>query len=97
MNTVGFDFDVDIYINRFVPRPRLYLLPKPISWFLGYRSSPERPIGNVLVWFWSFLGAFISIIVIEAVFRTETLMAHGTPLVIASLVLFLFGFPLTCG
>jgi hypothetical protein len=80
------DFDVDHYINRFVPRPRLQLLPKPISWFLGYRSKPVPRIGNVVVWFWSFIGAFAGILVIEAVFQTKGIKDHGAPTVIASLV-----------
>jgi hypothetical protein len=81
-----FDFDVDHYINHFVPRSRIYLLPKPISWFLGYRAERSRPIGSVLVWWWAFFGAFCSILVIEAVFQTERLKMEKTPLVIASLV-----------
>jgi len=85
MREIAFNFDVDHYINRFIPRPRLHLLPTPISWFLGYRSSPTRPTGNVVVWFWAFIGAFAGILVVEAVFHAGTLMAHGTPTVIASL------------
>jgi hypothetical protein len=80
------DFDVDHYINRFVPRPRFHLLPKPISWFLGYRSKPMPRIGSVLVWFWSFIGAFAGILVIEAVFQTKGIKDLGAPTVIASLV-----------
>ncbi|CZR50800.1 related to HPP family protein [Phialocephala subalpina] len=80
-----FDFDVDRYINHFVPRSRIYMLPKPISWFLGYRAERNRPIGSVLVWWWAFFGAFCSILVIEAVFQTERLKMEKTPLVIASL------------
>jgi hypothetical protein len=81
------DFDVDSYINRFVPRPRLYLLPKPISWFLGYRSEPTRPIGDVLTWVWACIGAFCGLLVVEAVFHTSGIKDLGTPVVIASLVL----------
>jgi hypothetical protein len=86
MGAQDIEFDIDNYINRFIPRNRLRLLPKPISWFLGYRSSSPSRIGNVLVWWWAFLGAFAGILVVEAVFRTEQLQSEGTPIVIASLV-----------
>ena len=80
------DFDIDRYINRIIPRNRLHLLPKPISWFLGYRNSSPPRIGNVFVWWWAFIGAFAGTLVVEAVFHTEALRAEGTPIVIASLV-----------
>jgi hypothetical protein len=80
------DFDVDHYINRFVPRPRLYLLPRPASRLLGYRSQPAPRIGSVLVWLWAFLGAFAGLLVVQAVFQSKGIKDHGAPTVIASLV-----------
>lgn len=82
----SYNFDVDRYIIRIVPRSRLYLLPKPVSWFLGHRETPRKPIGNVVTWFWAFIGAFIGILVVEAVFMTETLKTEGAPVIVASLV-----------
>jgi len=79
------DFDIDRYINPIIPRNRLHLLPKPISWILGYRNSAPPRIGNVLVWWWAFIGAFAGILIVEAVFQTKHLQAEGTPIVIASL------------
>lgn len=86
MNRPSFNFDIDYYVNRIVPRSRLHLLPKSISWFLGYREGPQRQIGNVLIWFWAFLGAFVGILVVEAVFQSDLVAAHGTPVIIASFV-----------
>jgi hypothetical protein len=80
------DFDVDHYINCFVPHPRLHLLPKPISWILGYRSQPIARIGSVLIWLWAFVGAFAGLLVVQAVFQSEGIRDHGAPTVIASLV-----------
>lgn len=80
------DFDIDYYLNPFVPRPRLYLLPRPISWFLGYRKTPRKPVGSLLVHLWSFLGAFVGIAIVEAVFMTRYFEVRGTPVVIASFV-----------
>lgn len=83
---LGPSFNVDDCINRFLPHPRLDRLPRSISWFLGYREQPRQQIGSVLVWFWAFTGAFLGILVVEAVFRTAVLKAHGTPTVIGSFV-----------
>jgi len=85
MNEPAFDFDIDHYINRFVPRSRLYILPTPISWILGYRTKPMPRIGSVLVLFWAFIGAFAGILVVEAVFHTKGIEDLGAPTVIASL------------
>ncbi|KAK6586596.1 hypothetical protein PZA11_001653 [Diplocarpon coronariae] len=81
----AFNFDIDRYINPFVPRSRLYLLPKPISWFLGHRGKAPAPLCDVTAWFWAFVGAFAGILAIEAVFRTERLRSDGAPIVVASL------------
>lgn len=86
MPSVATSFDIDRYINRFVPPSWLHRLPKPIARFLGYRHPPAPPIGNVLVWWWAFIGAFSGILIVEAVFHTNKLQAEGVPLVIASLV-----------
>jgi len=85
MSKVDFDFDIDRFIDRIVFRSFVHKLPKPVSWFLGHRSPSRPAIGSLLVWFWSFIGAFCGILVVEAVYHTETLRSDGTPIVIASL------------
>lgn len=85
-------FDIDNYLNRFVPRSRLYLLPKPVSFWFGYRapvadtSKPATPAAsNLLVWLFAFLGGFIGISIIENVFlHLPILDGHQVPIVIAS-------------
>lgn len=67
-------FDIDNLLNPFVPRSRFDLLPLPVSRWFGYRppkdtSTPAPPPVSVpLVWFFSFIGAFIGIAIIENVF-----------------------------
>jgi len=34
-------FDIDNYLNQINPLPRFYLLPKPISYFFGYRAPSK--------------------------------------------------------
>lgn len=78
--------DVDKYINSYLPRNCIHLLPKPLSHFLGHRDTPRRQIGNLLVAGWAFLGAFVGVIVIEATFMIPAIHDHGVPLLIASFV-----------
>lgn len=80
------DFDIDHYINPFIPRSRLYRLPRTVSRFLGYRATPSSRTGRILVCIWAFIGTFCGLAIIEAVFRSEALRKHGTPVVVASLV-----------
>jgi len=80
------DFDIDRYLNRFIPKNRLNLLPKPISWFLGYRESPRPPVGNILEWFWASTGAFLGLLVVSAVLQSPGLKSRGSPSIIASFV-----------
>ncbi|PMD51831.1 HPP family protein-like protein [Hyaloscypha bicolor E] len=84
MQEPALDFVVHHDINHIVPRPRLHLLPKPISWILGYRSQPMPQIGSVLVWLWAFVGAFAGLLVVQAVFQSKGIKVHGAPTVIAS-------------
>ncbi|ESZ97953.1 hypothetical protein SBOR_1676 [Sclerotinia borealis F-4128] len=79
------DFDIDHYLNRYIPAPRLYILPTSISRFLGYRSQPRSRTGSVVIWFWAFIGAFCGIAIVENVYRTAYFKERGSPLVIASL------------
>ncbi|KAF7877574.1 hypothetical protein EAF04_001249 [Stromatinia cepivora] len=78
------DFDIDQYLNRFIPSPKFYILPTPISWFLGYRSNPRPRTGSLVIWFWAFIGAFCGIAIIENIYRSAYFKERGSPLVIAS-------------
>lgn len=80
------NFDIDEHLNRFIPASRLHLLPEPLSWFLGYRTKPRKPVGNVIVWWWAFIGAFAGLLVVEAVYMLPGLKKEGAPIIIASLV-----------
>ncbi|TKA82409.1 hypothetical protein B0A49_00007 [Cryomyces minteri] len=80
------NFDIDNYLNRIVPASRLNRLPKPISHFLGYRVKPPTEPGHVLIWFWSFFGAFVGILTIAGSFKASRLIqSHHPPVIFASL------------
>jgi CBS-domain-containing membrane protein len=80
-----FDFDIDDYLNPFIPHSHLNLLPKPISRLLGYRSTPQKSIGSLLVCTWAFIGAFTSISLISLLFHVLPVRwPSNAPIIIAS-------------
>lgn len=81
-----FDFDIDRYLNRFVPRNRVRILPRFISHFLGFRVEPYQEPGNVLIAWWSFIGAFVGISIVAWIFRVPMIASHGVPTIVASSV-----------
>ncbi|KAF2463681.1 uncharacterized protein BDR25DRAFT_297495 [Lindgomyces ingoldianus] len=79
------NFDVDSYINRYLPPSPLHRLPTPISKFLGYRKEQQEDVGNVLAAWWSCVGAFCGLAMIAAVFNNlSSIQAHHPPVMIAS-------------
>ena len=79
--------DIDRFINPWLPAPRLHRLPRSISRFLGYRESPPRPLGNVVIAFWSLIGAFCGVAVIAEVSkRIPSFESRDTPAVVGSFV-----------
>lgn len=85
---IGKDLNVDIddFINPYLPPSQLHRLPTWISWWLGYRSSSVKDVGNVLIWWWSFFGAFCGILTVAAVYQSPHFETFHPPVVFASLV-----------
>ncbi|KAF9078412.1 HPP family-domain-containing protein [Rhodocollybia butyracea] len=60
-------------------------LPYFISHFLGYRPSEPAPPGHLTVWFWSFIGAFCGLSIIQIVFvYAEYFIERGAPSIVPS-------------
>ncbi|RMD42138.1 hypothetical protein DV735_g2990, partial [Chaetothyriales sp. CBS 134920] len=82
-------YDIDTYLDPITPQRFLHHLPRPISHFLGYRPpsrckapSPRHPL---VLWMFSFLGAFCGVALIEAVYmHLPQLDGHTVPIVMAS-------------
>lgn len=80
------DFDIDRYMNPYIPRSRLDRLPTPVSRFLGYRKDTFREPPAVLQWISAFIGAFVGILLIGAIFSFAPGVADkNPPVIIASL------------
>ncbi|KAF3194576.1 hypothetical protein TWF225_007103 [Orbilia oligospora] len=84
-NTTRWDFDIDNYINPWIPPSILQELPTSISRFLGYRTSPRKELGSILVAWWSLFGAFCGIAAVSAVFKYSGVFSElDPPLIIGS-------------
>ena len=85
--TTASTWDIDTYLNPVTPRSRLYLLPRPISRFLGYRqpNSTKSKSHPLVIWAWCFLGAFLGVALIEGVYlHLPSLDDKHVPIIIAS-------------
>lgn len=80
------NFDIDLYLDPYIPKSRIDRLPRFISRFLGYRDAPRRPIGNLIVAAWSFLGGFAGTCLLAAFFMSSFIKSRGGPVVLGSYV-----------
>lgn len=96
-DAASWNIDIDRYLNPFLPPPPWKYLPYPVSWWFGYRKNPPRALGNILIAFWSCIGIFCAILLIEGVSRhVQVFRDHGAPIIVASFVSYLsslFGSP----
>ncbi|KAK7995910.1 hypothetical protein PG991_015377 [Apiospora marii] len=58
-------FDIDAYLNPFLPSPPWKHLPRLVTHFVGYRPGKQQPIGNLAMIAWAFIGIFASLSIIE--------------------------------
>jgi hypothetical protein len=80
------DFDLDTHLNPYIPPPTiLFYLPKPLSHFLGHRSTSHSKLPSTVIYIWSFIGAFCGVALIEGVSITSPVFLHqNSPVIIAS-------------
>ncbi|KAM0705088.1 hypothetical protein Q7P35_007875 [Cladosporium inversicolor] len=80
------DFDMDRYLNPWLPHNRVGYLPAPISRFLGYRKNTYKEPPALVQWFSAFVGAFIGILLIGAIFKyAPGVVDKHPPIIVASL------------
>ncbi|EME81985.1 uncharacterized protein MYCFIDRAFT_211512 [Pseudocercospora fijiensis CIRAD86] len=80
------DFDVDRYLNPWIPHNRLYILPKPIRHWLGYRESPQKEPYAVLQWPITFLATVAGLCLVAGIGNyAPGITAWHPPVLIASL------------
>lgn len=68
-------------------RHRLAAWPAWASRWLGYRATPPPKLSKPLIWFWTFIGAFSGLSVLQALFNySHYFIGRGVPVIIASYV-----------
>lgn len=91
------DFDIDEHLNRVIPAQFLHRLPRWLSWELGYRAETPKRVPTVFVWFWTFIGAFCGVSVVQAVFeRSQYFLDRHVVNIVGSFVILSFDANLTC-
>lgn len=80
------NFDIDDYLNPYIPPNFTSHLPRPISRFLGYRSGQVEEPRSLIVHAWATLGSFLGLLLIGAVFKyAPGITQFNPPILIASL------------
>ncbi|KAJ9643333.1 uncharacterized protein PV06_09208 [Exophiala oligosperma] len=89
-------FDIDNYLNPFIPQNPLRFFPSWFSHWFGYRAprassagqkppQPHSPFHTLSLYLSVMLGAFCGVAIIENVFLAlPTLSGHAAPIIIAS-------------
>lgn len=80
------EFDINRYLNPYIPRSRIGKLPRSLSRFLGYRDAQQQPIGNIPVALWSMLGGFCGTAILGGLFMADFIRDKGGPVIIGSFV-----------
>lgn len=83
----SWNFNIDNYVNPFLPPAPWKYIPRPISRFFGHRDKPQRSIGNIVIIYWAFIGVFFSLLLIEAVGHyIPPFKDHEAPIIVGSFV-----------
>ncbi|KAI5922179.1 HPP family protein [Camillea tinctor] len=76
------DFDIDRYLNKFIPEPPWRSIPYPLAYFMGYRRGNPKVRGNIIITLWAFIGVFCSLVLLHVISNQIPEVAdHGPPLV----------------
>ncbi|KAI1367022.1 HPP family-domain-containing protein [Xylaria arbuscula] len=80
-----YNFDIDRYINRFVPAPPWQFTPYPVAYIFGHRKYPSEPaFGNLILTARALLGVFVSILLIQVISHQIPWVAEDGPRIIGS-------------
>ncbi|KAK0289467.1 hypothetical protein LTR35_002664 [Friedmanniomyces endolithicus] len=79
------NFDLDRYLNPYIPRSRVHAFPQPFRHFLGYRSKPHIEPPAVLKWPLTFISTLAGLCLVAGVFDYgSAIAALHPPVLIAS-------------
>ncbi|CZT21225.1 related to HPP family protein [Ramularia collo-cygni] len=80
------NWNIDTFLNPYIPPNPLSHLPTPISHFLGYRSHPPKEAPSIIQWPVTFLATVAALCLVSGIgnYGPEILKYHP-PVIIASL------------
>ncbi|QGI65430.1 hypothetical protein CEK26_009380 [Fusarium fujikuroi] len=85
LNPTSWTFDIDRYLNPFIPSPPWQHIPYPVAYIFGFRRDKPKSIGTILPVIWAFVGIFIALSVIElASERIPSFVERGAPIIVGS-------------
>lgn len=73
------NFDIDIYLNPFIPPSQLHRLPKPIAHFLGHRTHAPTEPPNVLSYLLTFVATVAGLCLVGGVYNHAPGVAKWSP------------------
>lgn len=77
----------DQYINPFLIPPPTRLLPRSVQRLLDRHKRSRPHLGNVVLGFWAFIGALVSLSLISIIDKNvPAFKSAGSPLIIGSFV-----------
>lgn len=81
-----FNFDIDRYLNPYIPHNRLYILPRPLQHFLGYRKDPHIEPPAAVQWLLTFVACLAGLCLVGGTYAFAPGIAkYHPPVIIASL------------
>ncbi|KAK1977676.1 HPP family protein [Colletotrichum cereale] len=84
-NPKEWNFDIDRFLNPFIPHPPWEHLSYPIAHFFGHRKSKPNNVGNLVPIFWACIGVFCGVAVVALVSRQiPVFKEHGAPIIVGS-------------
>lgn len=80
------NFDIDRYLNPWIPHNRLYILPKAVSHWVGYRTEPTKEPYAALQWPFTFLATVAGLCLVGGIGNyAPGILEWHPPVMIASL------------
>jgi len=80
------NINLDTHLNPYIPHNQVRHLPKPISHFLGYRSSPTKEPPTLVQWLLTLIATVAGICVVGAVYNyAPGITQWNPPTLVASL------------
>lgn len=73
------NFDIDAFLNPYIPRNRLDLFPRPLAHFLGHRDHTPKEPHHLISWILTFFATIAGLCLVGGVYNYAPLIAQWNP------------------